>query len=174
MADPPDPGALGRLLGARRPMGGALAAIGLAVGVFVAAFAYTGGWLSPDRLTPGKIVDALGRRGGEPAGHRRNHAKGVCFTGRFEASGAGVALSTAPMLKAGRYPVIGRFAIAVGNPMAADATGRVRSMAVRITAPGGQEWRSGMNSSPVFAVSTPQAFYEQALAAAIEIGRAHV
>ena len=37
-------------------------------------------------------------------------------------------------------------------------------MAVRITASGGEEWRSGMNNIPVFVVATPQAFYEATLA----------
>jgi catalase len=60
---------------------GALAVIALVIGAGAAAFAYTAGWLSPDRLTPEKMVDALSRRGGDPLGHRRNHAKGICFTG---------------------------------------------------------------------------------------------
>ncbi len=142
---------------------GALALIGLVVGAGAIAFAYTGGWFSRERLTPSRMVDALSRRGGDPVGHRRNHAKGICFTGQFAANGAGARLSTAPMLASGSYPVIGRFAIAVGDPNAADATGRVRSMAVRIAASDGEEWRSGMNDIPVFPVATPQAFYELTL-----------
>jgi catalase len=162
------PGRLGRLLGARRPVAGALTAIVLVVGGAAAAFAFTAGWLTPQRLTPDRIVDALSRRGGDPLGHRRNHAKGICFTGYFEASGEGARLSAAPMLAKGRYPVVGRFAIAVADPLAKDATGRVRSMAVRITSPDGQEWRSGMNAMPVFPVATPRAFYEQVLAADVD------
>ena len=73
------------------------------------------------------MVTALGERGGDPAGHRRNHAKGICFTGHFAASGDGAALSTAPMFAAVRYPVIGRFSIAVGDPAAPDDAGRVKS-----------------------------------------------
>ena len=131
-------------------------------------FAYTGGWLSPERLTPERMVDALSRRGGEPVGHRRNHAKGICFTGEFTATGAGTRLSTAAMLATGSYPVIGRFAIAVGDPATPDAEDRVRSMAVRIAAADGEEWRSGMNNIPVFPVATPQAFYELTLAQDID------
>ncbi len=154
---PPTP--LRRLLGTDKPFFGGLAVIALVVCGTAAAFAYTAGWLSPGRLTPARIVDALGERGGDPLGHRRNHSKGICFTGHLEANGAGARLSTAPMLACGRYPVIGRFAIATGNPEAEDASGRVRSMAIRITAPDGQEWRSGMNDSPMFVVGTPEAFY---------------
>jgi catalase len=63
------------------------------------------------------MVAALSKRGGNPRGHRRHHAKDLCFTGYFEANAAGAALSTASMLAAGDYPVIGRFAIATGDPM---------------------------------------------------------
>ena len=146
-----------------------LGGIGAVLAAAGGGFAYTGGWLTPGRLSPERVVDALGARGGDPAGHRRNHSKGVCFTGHFDANGAGSRLSKAPMLAAaGSHPVVGRFAIAVGDPAAPDAEGRVRSMAVRVTAPDGQEWRSGMNSSPVFPVATPQAFYEQTVAARVD------
>jgi catalase len=56
--------------------------------------------------------------------------------------------STEPMLRKGSHPVIGRFAIAVGNPDASDLMGE-SSVAIRITGPS-EEWRSGMNNSPVF------------------------
>ncbi len=147
---------------------GAFAVIGLMVAGSAAAFAYTAGWLSPDRLTPISIVDALSERGGNPIGHRSNHARGICFTGTFEANGAGALLSKAPMFVAGRYPVVGRFAIATGNPEAPDATGRVRSLAIRVVATDSQEWYRGMNSYPVFVVSPPEEFFEQALAADID------
>jgi catalase len=70
----------------------------------VAAFAYTAGWFSLDRLTPARMVNALSQRGGDQLGYRRNHAKGIYFTGIFAANGAGTRLSTAPMLVAGSIP----------------------------------------------------------------------
>jgi catalase len=118
-------------------LGGRLAVIGGILFISVLAFAYAGGWLTPRRLTPERMVAALSDRGGNPLGHRRNHSKGICFTGVFDANGAGSQYSVAPMLAAGHYPVIGRFAIAVGNPDASDIMGRVKSMAIRIVAPDG-------------------------------------
>ncbi|HEX3984472.1 MAG TPA: catalase [Acidisoma sp.] len=141
-----------------------LAVIGGIVAAGGAAFAATAGWFSPARLNPGTIVAALANCGGDPIGHRRNHSKGVCFTGSFAANGAAARYSTATMFVVGRYPATGRFGIATRNPFAADAAGRVKSMAVRIGAPDGEEWRSGMNNSPVFAVATPRHFYEMTLA----------
>ena len=97
-------------------------------------------------------------------GHRRNHAKGICFTGVFEANGAGSELSKAAVFVRGEYPVLGRFNLATPNPNAPDATVRVRGLGMQISTPDGQEWRSAMIDPSVFTVSTPQAFYELLLA----------
>ena len=67
-----------------RPPIGSLAIIAIVVAVGAGAFAYTAGWLSPTRLTPTKIVDLLAPPSGPSLGHRRNHAKGICFTGVFD------------------------------------------------------------------------------------------
>jgi catalase len=144
---------------------GSLVLIAVVIGGGAAAFAYTAGWFSAQRLTPDRMVDAFTPPGGEPPlGHRRNHAKGICFTGSFEANGAGSALSSAPVFARGQYPALGRFNLATADPTAPDATVRVRGMGLRISAPDGQEWRTAMISSPVFPVATPQAFYELLLA----------
>jgi catalase len=139
---------------------GSLALIAAFVVAVAAAFAYTAGWFSLQRLTPGKLVDAFAPPSGAALGHRRNHAKGICFTGVFEANGAGSELSQAPVFVRGQYPVLGRFNLGTANPNAADATVRVRGLGLRISTPDGQQWRSAMINAPVFPVSTPQVFYE--------------
>jgi catalase len=149
-----------------RSIFGSLLLIAIVVGVGAAAFAYTAGGLSPQRLTPNKLVDAFSPPGGEPLGHRRNHAKGICFTGYFEANGAGSALSSAQVVSRGQYPALGRFNLATSDPTAPDATVRVRGMGLRISTPDGQEWRIAMIDAPVFLASTPSAFYQLLLASA--------
>ena len=47
---------------------GSLVIIAAVAGVAAVAFAYTAGWLSPERLTPKKIVAALAPPGGPGAG----------------------------------------------------------------------------------------------------------
>jgi catalase len=136
------------------------------VGVAAIAFAYTAGWLSPHRLTPEKLVAALAPPGGPALGHRRNHAKGICFTGTFEANGNGSSLSKAPVFVPGQYPAVGRFNLATADAKAADAMVRVRGIGLQITTPDGQEWRSAMIDAPIFPVSTPQDFYELLTASA--------
>jgi catalase len=144
----------------RPPVLGSLALIAVVIGLSAAIFAYTAGWFSPQRLTPDKLVAAFAPPTGAPLGHRRNHAKGICFTGVFEANGAGSELSRASVFERGQYPVLGRFNLATADPNAPDATVRVRGLGIQISTPDGQEWRSAMIDPPVFTVSTPQAFYE--------------
>ena len=139
--------------------------IGAVVGVAALAFAYTAGWLSPNRVTPEKLVSALQSPAGPPLGHRRNHAKGICFTGTFDANGAGTELSKARVFAQGQYPVVGRFNIAGTDPHQPDAMAGVRGLGIRIATPDGQEWRSAMIDAPVFAAPTPQAFYQFLMAA---------
>src|SRR5215471_5137386 len=145
---------------------GSLVLIAVIIAGGAAAFAYTAGWFSPQRLTPAKMVAALAPPTGVALGHRPNHAKGICFTGVFEANGAGSALSKDQVFTRGQYPVLGRFNLGTADPNAPDATVRVRGMGLRISTPDGQEWRSAMIDPPIFPVSTPQAFYELLLASA--------
>jgi catalase len=143
-----------------RPALGSLALIAVIVAAGAGAFAYTAGWLSPDRITPTKLVDALAPPTGPALGHRRNHAKGICFTGVFESNGNGTQLSRAQVFAAGQYPVLGRFNLGTPDPNAPDATVRVRGMGLQLSTPGGEVWRTAMIDLPFFPVATPEAFYE--------------
>src|ERR1700754_4302800 len=137
-----------------------LALIALVVLAGAVALAYTAGWLSPNRLTPAKLVDALAPPAGPALGHRRNHAKGICFTGVFESNGNGAQLSRAQVFSRGQYPALGRFNLGTPDPNAPDATVRVRGMGLQLSTPDGEVWRTAMIDLPFFPVATPQAFYE--------------
>jgi len=149
-----------------RSVFGSLVLIAVVVGASAGAFAYTAGWFSPRRLTPDRMVDAFAPPADAPLGHRKNHAKGICFTGIFESNGAGSALSQAQVFSRGQYPALGRFNLAPADANAPDATGRVRGLGLRIATPDGQEWRTAMIDAPVFPAATPRSFYELLLASA--------
>jgi catalase len=143
-----------------KPSIGAFLLIGIVVAAIVAGFAWTAGWLTPRRLDADKFLQALSPSSGPALGYRRNHAKGICFSGEFESNGAGTSLSKARVFEVGHYPLIGRFNLGVNDPHAADSMARVRGLGIRITTPDGREWRSAMIDLPFFPVATPQAFYE--------------
>ncbi|MFJ2693429.1 catalase family peroxidase [Pseudomonas sp. NPDC087336] len=137
-----------------------LAGIAVVVAAVAGAFAYVNGTLDPQRLTPKKLVNVLETNNGVHPGFRRNHAKGVCVIGHFESSGEARSYSTAQVFNEARTPVVGRFALPAGNPYAPDSAVPIRSLALRFTQANGQQWRTGMNSMPVFPVGTPDAFYQ--------------
>jgi catalase len=137
-----------------------LAGIGLLLAVIAGLFLYAGGWLTPHALTPAAMINTFERLNGVHSGFRRNHAKGVCVTGYFESNGAGQALSKAQVFRAGRVPIVGRFALAGGQPYAADTPQTVRSLAILFKQADGEEWRTAMINLPVFVVNNPQDFHE--------------
>ncbi|MFH6564759.1 catalase family peroxidase [Pseudomonas kulmbachensis] len=143
-----------------------LAGIGGVVAVILGGFYYVNGTLDSQRLRPKSFINALEHNNGVHPGYRRNHAKGMCVVGYFQSSGDAHALSTAQVFGAGRTPVVGRFALPSGNPYAPDSSVPIRSFALRFTQANGQQWRTGMNSMPVFPVGTPEAFYQMLQAGA--------
>ncbi|HEY2052226.1 MAG TPA: catalase family peroxidase [Caulobacteraceae bacterium] len=138
--------------------------IGAAVAGVSTAFAYTGGSLTPGRLTQARVVDQFQKTFGRHPGFRRNHAKGVCFVGSFDSNGAGESLSKAEVFEPGRTQVFGRFALAGGQAYMADGPKAVRSMAINFTLRDGELWRTGINDIPVFPVRNVRGFYEQLVA----------
>ena len=142
-----------------------MAAIAVILASVSAVFAYTGGFLTSNRLDPSRIVNAMEAAGGGPyAGFRRAHSKGVCIAGTFVGSKAGRSLSKATVFVGHPVPVTGRFAEAGADPFAKDSTQVVRSMALRLQPLHAAEWRMAINDTPGLNVSTPQAFYESVVA----------
>lgn len=115
-----------------------LALVGLLPLLVMLLFLWGGGWLTPERLTSDKLVNVLQQSGGEHPGFRRNHAKGICVSGEFISSGKASTLSRAALFAPGSTPVIGRFAIAGGNPAAPDYAVPVRSLALAFELPDGE------------------------------------
>ncbi len=144
------------------------AVLGVVVAAIVTAFAYTGGWFSPHQLTPARFIDTFEKLNGLHPGFRRNHAKGLCVVGYFESNGQGARLSRASVFQPGRVAVIGRFSLAGGQPYAPDGPAAVRGLGLRFKPRHSQEWRTAMIDLPVFAVRTPEGFYEQLLASKID------
>jgi catalase len=146
---------------------GALIGMGAVAGfaaVDVGGFAYAGGWLRPDALTPPRFADRFEHIYGRHDGFRRNHAKGLSATGSFASSGAATAICRAAVFQPGNVPLIGRFSLGGGLPDQADKPDTVRGLGLLFQAPDGQQWRTAMVNIPVFTDSTPRGFYDRLLA----------
>src|SRR5256884_1891239 len=131
-----------------------LALIGLALAVVAGAFAYLGGWLTPNNLTPARFTDAFQHVDGVHAGFRRNHAKGVGVSGFFESNGNGVRFSKSAAFEPGRVPVIGRFSLDGGQPYQPDRSSTRRGLGLQFSLPNGELWRTAMINFPLFPVGT--------------------
>src|SRR5580658_10668376 len=107
-----------------------LTLIGIALAAVAGTFAYLGGWLTPNALTPARFTDAFEEVNDVHPGFRRNHAKGVGVSGFFESNGNGLRLSKAAFFQPGRVPVIGRFSLSGGQPYADDMAATVRGLGV--------------------------------------------
>lgn len=143
----------------RPPATGPVIVIAAVVLLLIGAFAWAAGWIGPRRINGGDVTRALEyNTGGKKPGYRRAHAKGLCFSGSFAANGAGSALSSASAFKTGTYPVIGRFSLAGGNPLAGDGRNVFHSMALVLKTPDGQEWRLAMDHTPIFPVADVASF----------------
>lgn len=146
---------------------GALLGMGAVAGfaaVDVGGFAYAGGWLRPDTLTPGRFADRFEHVYGRHDGFRRNHAKGLSATGTFESNGAGTQICRASVFRSGTVPVVGRFSLGGGLPDQPDKPDTVRGLGLVFRASDGQQWRTAMINLPVFTDSTPEGFFERLLA----------
>ncbi|HEX2812554.1 MAG TPA: catalase family peroxidase [Sphingopyxis sp.] len=135
-----------------------LTAIAAAPALLLSGFAWASGWVGPSRIGGGTIVDAIEHNAGKHDGYRRAHAKGICVTGYFDASGGAAGLSRARLFAPGRYPVLGRFSTGGSNPFATDGRNVFHALALQLTGPGGQIWRMAMDHTPIFPVATPDAF----------------
>jgi catalase len=146
----------------RRPSGNpvrALAQIAVIAAAAALIFAWTGGWLTPNRISGATMVDALQYNAGRiHAGFRRAHSKGICVAGHFESNGAGTALSRAALFPAGSIPLIGRFNTNGSDPTGHDSTAVFHGLGLRFQLPDGEEWRMAMDQTPIFVVSNPVDF----------------
>ena len=107
---------------------------------------------------PEALIDALNKLFGAHAGKRAAHTKGICVKGEFTPTADAPSLSKAPQF-AKAVPLVGRFSLGGGNPMAPDnQKDNVRGIALHFELPDGSNSDLLLISAPVFAAKTPQDF----------------
>jgi catalase len=144
----------------------ALAAIALIILVLLLLFAWTGGWLTPNRIGGSTLVNILQYNTGKVyLGFRRAHTKGICVSGHFDSNGAGTALSRAALFATGSVPVIGRFNTGSSMPDSNDADQIFHGLGMRFQLSDGEEWRMALDQTPIFIVSNPKDFVALQIAA---------
>jgi catalase len=109
---------------------------------------------------PEQLVDALNGVFGAHAKMRAAHTKGICIKGNFTPTAEAAGLSKSPVFAA-PVPLVGRFSLGGGNPMASDSQkDNVRGIAMHFQLPDGSVSDLLMISAPIFTAKTPEQFLE--------------
>lgn len=113
---------------------------------------------SAEDSEPEKLINALNNLFGAHAKMRAAHTKGICIKGNFAPTPEAASLSKAPQFAA-PVPLIGRFSLGGGNPMASDSQkDNVRGIAMHFQLPDGSNSDLLLISAPIFAAKTPEDF----------------
>ena len=113
-----------------------------------------------EEAQPEQLIDGLNGVFGAHAKMRAAHTKGICVKGNFTPTPEAAALSKAPMFAA-PVPLVGRFSLGGGNPMASDGQkDNVRGISMHFQLPDGSVSDLLLISAPVFVAKTPEIFLE--------------
>ena len=113
-----------------------------------------------EEAQPEQLIDGLNGVFGAHAKMRAAHTKGICVKGNFTPTAEAAALSKAPMFAA-PVPLVGRFSLGGGNPMASDSQkDNVRGIAMHFQLPDGSVSDLLLISAPIFVAKTPEQFLE--------------
>jgi catalase len=105
-------------------------------------------------------VDAVNGVFGRHPGSRALHAKGTLCRGTFTPTAEAATLTRAPHFNGGQIPATFRFSNGSGNPHHPDYQPDPRGLAAKFYLPDGEKTDIVCVSTPVFPVSTPEAFIE--------------
>ncbi len=109
-------------------------------------------------LDPEEAIDRLAAATKAPPGHRVLHAKGLFFSGTFNATPDATAICSAAHLSGETIPILVRWSHGSGRPDSNDATPFVRGMAVSFVLPDGSSTDILGQTVPRFPVRTPEDF----------------
>lgn len=140
---------------------GLLAAGLLAAGIGLGAMP---GAAAEQEVTAQQVVSAMEKAFGVTPGERRNHIKGTCAAGQFVGLPTATAYSRSALFSGQPVPVVARFSLAGGNPMAPDTARTPRGMALEFRLDGGALQHMTMINTPVFGAAQPKTFFDQLLA----------
>jgi catalase len=111
-------------------------------------------------VTSSEAIDAVNAAFGRHPGHRALHAKGTLCSGTFTATSAAAELTSAAHMQGEPIPATFRFSNGAGNPNHPDFAPDPRGLAAKFYLPDGTRTDIVAVSTPIFPVSTPDAFVE--------------
>lgn len=115
-------------------------------------------------VTPESMVGAIETVFGVTPGERRNHIKGTCAAGEFVGLADAAAYTRSALFSGKAVPVVARFSLAGGNPLAPDVAKSPRGMALEFRLPNNELQHMTMLNVPVFGAAQPASFFDMFVA----------
>jgi catalase len=109
-------------------------------------------------VTPSEAIDAVNSVFGRHPGYRALHAKGILCAGTFTATPEAATLTSAAHMQGEPVRATFRFSNGAGNPGHPDYAPDPRGLAAKFYLPDGSRTDIVAVSTPIFPVSTPDAF----------------
>ena len=120
-----------------------------------------GGARAQEAPSADAVVDSIEQVTGLHKGLRRNHGKGFCGEGLFQANAEAAKVSSSPLFSGAKIPALFRLSLAGPNPAAPDAARSPRGLAVQFTLPNGALHDMAMLNAPLFSTANVRTFLER-------------
>ena len=136
--------------------------------VLIGPFTPLGHLARAEHADPVSVVQTMEHNFGVHHGYRRNHAKGFCATGSFQASAEAKALSKSTLFDGKAHPAVARYSSATGLPTIPDTTEVPHGLGLEFELGEGHVHNFSMIDVPYFVAATPEAFVESLKASTAE------
>jgi catalase len=117
-----------------------------------------------EQTSPEALVKALQGVYGSHPGFRKNHAKGTCATGSFVGLPETTSYSRSALFSGATIPVVARFSLGGGDPVAPDGGKGPRGMALEFRIADGSKQHMTMINAPMFFAIVPKTFLDNLIA----------
>jgi len=117
-----------------------------------------------EQTSPEALVNALQGVYGPHPGFRKNHAKGTCATGSFVGLPETTSYTRSALFSGATLPVVARFSLGGGDPVAPDASKGPRGMALEFRIADGSKQHMTMINAPMFFAMVPKTFLDNLIA----------
>jgi catalase len=118
-----------------------------------------------DEPDPEQVVATFEKISGVHHGLRRNHTKGTCAEGSFQATEEAARYSRSALFSGRPVPAIARFSVAGPNPAVPDSAKGARGFALQFRLPEGELHQMALLNIPMFGAATVRSFHEKLLTA---------
>ncbi|WP_371195088.1 catalase family peroxidase [Glaciecola sp. SC05] len=114
---------------------------------------------APESVSANDFIQLFAKLGGEHAGMRKAHARGVCAVGSFAPASDAAQYSSSALFTLDEVPAQIRFSLGGPNPVADEREPGTRGVGIQLSLPDGGKYHITGNNTPVFTGKDPETFF---------------